>query len=61
MDWKLLLIGAVMTVAGGFVMWRFRNAGKSKDFGPGCLMSFGIILTLTGVLAFAVGLLTHGS
>jgi hypothetical protein len=61
MDWKLLLIGLVMTVAGGFVMWRFRNAGKSKDVGPGCAMSFAIILTLTGVLALVVGVLTRGA
>jgi hypothetical protein len=51
MDWKLLLIGAVMTVVGGFIMLRFRKSDFRHATGPGCLMAVGILLAGTGVLA----------
>lgn len=57
MDWKMLLIGAVMLVAGGFLGWRFRKANFATQVGPGCAMSFALILMLTGVLAVIVGLM----
>jgi hypothetical protein len=50
MDWKLLLIGALMTVAGGFLMFRFRRTNYSKETGPGCVMAFAILLAMTGAL-----------
>lgn len=57
MDWKLLLIGAVMLVAGGVLAFRFRKANFATQTGPGCAMSFALILILTGVLAVVVGLI----
>jgi LPXTG-motif cell wall-anchored protein len=51
MDWKLLLIGGLMTVAGGFLMFRFRRTNYSREAGPGCIMSFAILLAMTGLLA----------
>lgn len=51
MDWKLLLIGALITVAGGFLIFRFRRTNYSKEAGPGCIMAFAILLTMTGLLA----------
>ncbi len=60
MDWKLLLIGALMTVGGGFLMFRFRRSDYSTEAGPGCIMSFAILLTMTGVLAALVSFLMRG-
>lgn len=57
MDWKLLLIGAVTLVAGGLLAFRFRKANFATQAGPGCAMSFALILMLIGVLALVVGLL----
>lgn len=57
MDWKLLLIGALMTVAGGFLIFRFRRMNYSKEAGPGCIMTFAILLTMTGLLAMLVSLI----
>jgi hypothetical protein len=57
MDWKLLLIGAVMLVAGGFLAWRFRASKYGTELGPGCAMAFALILMLTGILSMGVGLL----
>lgn len=57
MDWKLLLIGAVMLVAGGFLAFRYRKANYATQTGPGCAMSVALILMLTGVLSFVVGLI----
>lgn len=54
MDWKLLLIGALMTVVGGFLMFRFRRTNYRKETGPGCLMTFAILMTLTGVLTVGI-------
>jgi LPXTG-motif cell wall-anchored protein len=57
MDWKLLLIGLVLTLAGGFVIWRFRKSSFNKDLAPGCAMALGIFLAGTGVLTAIFGLL----
>lgn len=54
MDWKMLLIGAVMLVAGGFLAWRFRNSKFGSEPGPGCAMAFALILLLTGVTTLIV-------
>lgn len=54
MDWKLLLIGTLMTVLGGFLMFRFRRSNFRKETGPGCLMAFAMLLTLTGVLTVGI-------
>ena len=56
MDWKLLVIGAVMLVAGGFLAWRFRQSKFGSEPGPGCAMAFALLLMLTGVMAIIVGL-----
>lgn len=55
MDWKLLLIGAVMLVAGGFLSWRFRKSNFGTQAGPGCAMAVALLLMLTGVLTLIVG------
>lgn len=54
MDWKLLLIGTAMTVLGCFVMFRFRRSNFRKETGPGCLMAFAMLLTLTGILTVGI-------
>ncbi len=56
MDWKLLVIGAVMLVAGGFLAWRFRQSKFGSEPGPGCAMAFALLLMLTGVMTLVVGL-----
>ena len=60
MDWKLLVIGAVMLVAGGFLAWRFRQAKFASEPVPGCAMAFALLLMLTGVMTLVVGLATKG-
>ena len=57
MDWKLLLIGLVMTLVGGFIIWRFRKSSFNKDLAPGCAMALGILLAGTGLLTAVFGLL----
>lgn len=57
MDWKMLLIGAVMLVAGGFLAWRFRKSNFGSQPVPGCAMAVALLLMLTGILTFGVGLL----
>ena len=57
MDWKLLLIGLVLTLVGGFIIWRFRQSSFNKDLAPGCAMALGILLAGTGVLTAIFGLL----
>lgn len=59
MDWKLLLIGAVMMLGGGFLAWRFRASNYRTQTGPGCAMAFALLMLLTGVLTFALGFLYH--
>lgn len=59
MDWKLLLIGAVMLVAGGFLAWRFRQSNFATNAGAGCAMSVALLMLLTGVLTLGVGLFFH--
>lgn len=55
MDWKLLLIGLVMLVAGGFLAFRFRKSSFGSQAGPGCAMAFALLLMLTGILTLFVG------
>jgi hypothetical protein len=55
MDWKLLLIGAVMLVLGGLLAWRFRKAKFGTEPGPGCAMAVALLLLLTGVLTVFMG------
>jgi len=55
MDWKMILIGAAMLIAGGFLAWRLRKSKFSTETGPGCMMAFALLLLLTGVLAAIVG------
>jgi uncharacterized membrane protein HdeD (DUF308 family) len=57
MDWKLLLIGALMTIIGGFLVFRFRGTNYRKDTGAGCLMTFAILLVITGVLTLGLSFL----
>ena len=57
MDWKLLLIGAVMVVLGGLLAWRFRKAKFGTEPGPGCAMAVALLLLLTGVTTVIVGVL----
>jgi hypothetical protein len=59
-DWKLLLIGALMTVAGGFIIFRFRRTNYSRETGPGCIMAFGMLLLLTGILSVGISFLLRG-
>lgn len=56
MDWKLLLISAVMLVAGGLLAWRYRGSKFGSEPGPGCAMAFALLLMLTGAMALIVGL-----
>lgn len=56
MDWKLLLIGTVMLIAGGVLAWRFRKSKFGSESGPGCAMAFALLLMMTGVMAIIVGL-----
>ena len=57
MDWKLLLIGAVLTLVGGFIIWRLRNSQFYKELPAGCAMSFGVLLLAIGLLSVFFGLL----
>ena len=57
MDWKMILIGLAMMVAGGFLAWRLRKTKFSTEISSGCAMAFALLLLLTGVLASIVGLL----
>lgn len=56
MDWKMLLIGAVMLVAGGLLAWRYRGSKFGSEPGPGCAMSLALLLMLTGVATLVVAL-----
>lgn len=56
MDWKLLLIGAAMLVAGGLLAWRYRGSKFASETGPGCAMTVALLLLLTGVLTLFVTL-----
>ena len=56
MDWKLILIGAAMLVAGGLLAWRFRTSNFGSQPGPGCAMAVALLLLLTGILTVGVGL-----
>ncbi|MEQ1783048.1 MAG: hypothetical protein ABMA14_16950 [Hyphomonadaceae bacterium] len=56
MDWKLLLIGTVMLIAGGVLAWRFRKSSFGSQAGPGCAMAVALLMLLTGVLTLCVGL-----
>jgi len=58
MDWKLVLIGAVMLVAGGLLAFRFRQSKFGSEPGPGCAMAFALLLLMTGVMTLVVGLAT---
>lgn len=55
MDWKLLLIGGVMLVAGGFLAWRFRTSSFGSQPGPGCAMAVALLMLMTGVGTIFVG------
>ena len=55
MDWKLLLIGVVMAVIGGVIMWRFRKSKFNSDLGAGCVMALGLVLVGTGILTALFG------
>jgi len=57
MDWKLLLIGALMAVLGFFIVFRFRKSNINRELGLGCAMAFGMLLLLTGVLAAVMSFL----
>lgn len=57
MDWKMILIGAAMLIAGGFLAWRLRKTKFSTEMGPGCVMAFALLLMLTGVIAAVIGFL----
>ena len=56
MDWKLLLISAVMLVAGGLLAWRYRGSKFGSEPGPGCAMALALLLMLTGAMTLIVGL-----
>jgi LPXTG-motif cell wall-anchored protein len=60
MDWKLLLIGAVMIVAGGFLAWRYRKSKFGSESGPGCAMAFALLLLMTGAMTVVVGIVFKG-
>jgi hypothetical protein len=55
-DWKMLLIGAVMLVAGVALAWRFRKSKFGSEPGPGCAMAFALLLLMTGAMTIVVGL-----
>ncbi len=55
MDWKLLLSGVVMMIAGGLLAWRFRKSKYASDLSAGCVMAFALILLMTGVLTVGLG------
>jgi multisubunit Na+/H+ antiporter MnhG subunit len=57
MDWKLVLIGAVMTLVGGLIVWRFRKSPFNRELPAGCAMSFGVLLLGVGLLSLLFGLL----
>lgn len=59
MDWKLLLIGALTAVVGGLIVFRFRKSNFNRELGAGCLMTVGVLMLLTGVLAAGISFLTH--
>ncbi len=52
MDWKLAIAGVVISAVGGFVVWRFRRSNFNNQLAPGCIMAFGILALLTGILTF---------
>jgi hypothetical protein len=54
MDWKLLLGGALMAVLGGFIVFRFRKSNYNRELGAGCLMTAGMLMLLTGILASGI-------
>jgi hypothetical protein len=56
-DWKLLLIGAVMTVIGVIVVWRLRKTQFNTSIPAGCGMAFGILSAGTGFLTMLFGFL----
>jgi hypothetical protein len=60
MDWKMLLIGAVMLVAGGLLAFRFRQSKFGSEPGPGCAMAFALLLMLTGAMTLVVGVVFKG-
>lgn len=57
MDWKLLLIGAVMVVLGALLAWRYRGTKFGTETGPGCAMALAVMLVLTGVTTLVVAFL----
>ncbi|MBK8839343.1 MAG: hypothetical protein IPO30_11795 [Hyphomonadaceae bacterium] len=57
MDWKLLLIGALMAVVGALIVFRFRKSNFNRELGPGCLVAGGLLLLLTGVLSAVLSFL----
>jgi len=52
----MLLIGAVMLVAGIALAWRFRKSKFGSEPGPGCAMAFALLLLMTGAMTIVVGL-----
>ena len=56
MDWKMLLIGVVMLIAGGALAWRFRGSHYGSEMAPGCAMAFALLLLLTGISTLIVGM-----
>ena len=61
MDWKLLVGGAVLTVLGGFIVFRFRKSNFNRELGARCLMSTGAIMLMTGVIAAGLSFMLRGS
>ena len=59
MDWKLLLMGALMAVLGGFIVFRFRKSNFNRQLGAACFMTGGILLLMIGVIASAMSFLIH--
>lgn len=57
MDWKVLLVGMVMLVAGGALAWRFRASKFGSEPGPGCAMAVALLLLMTGILMVFVALM----
>jgi hypothetical protein len=51
MDWKLLVIGGILTVLGGFLSFRFRGSKTDPKHGSPVLMSLGLLLLMTGLLS----------